>query len=110
MSEPPATTLPDKPEAETYEIRLRGHLDSRWAARLAVPNLIHEPDGTTTLRGIAVDQAALHGLLQRVRDLGLTLVSVIRVGSDLPMSFPSDFNETKEPKNEHHCDDLKPEN
>jgi hypothetical protein len=70
---------PDQPEAETYEVRLRGHLDPRWAARLDVPSLTHEPDGTTTLRGIAVDQAALHGLLQRVRDLGLTLVSVIRV-------------------------------
>lgn len=93
MSEPPANL----PETETYEIRLRGHLDYRWAARLAVPNLIHEADGTTILRGIAVDQAALHGLLQRVRDLGLTLVSVIRVGSDLPMSLPSDFNE---PRNE----------
>ena len=94
MSEPPANL----PETGTYEIRLRGHLDPRWAARLAVPNLTHEPDGTTTLRGIAGDQAALHGLLQRVRDLGLTLVSVIRVGSDPPMSFPSDFSEPRNQK------------
>ena len=96
MTEPPPRQ-PDQPEAETYEVRLRGHLDPRWAARLDVPSLTHDPDGTTTLRGIAVDQAALHGLLQRVRDLGLTLVSVIRVGSDLPVTFPSDISE---PRNE----------
>jgi hypothetical protein len=78
MTESP-TKQPDQPEAETYEVRLRGHLDPRWADRLAIPSLTHESDGTTTLGGIAVDQAALHGLLQRVRDLGLTLVSVIRV-------------------------------
>ena len=96
MTEPPPRQ-PDQPEAETYEVRLRGHLDPRWAARLDVPSLSHEPDGMTTLRGIPVDQAALHGLLQRVRDLGLTLVSVIRVGSDLPVTFPSDISE---PRNE----------
>ncbi|MBD8065996.1 hypothetical protein IC608_10970 [Devosia sp. PTR5] len=67
-----------RPEAETYELRLRGHLDSRWAARLAVPDLTRESDGTTTLVAVGLDQAALHGLLQRIRDLGLTLISVSR--------------------------------
>ena len=74
MSDQPA----DQPEAQPYEIRLRGHLDPRWAVRLAVRSLCHEGDGTTTLHSFAMDQAALHGLLQRVRDLGLTLVSVLR--------------------------------
>ena len=77
---------PPEPQApETYEIRLPGHLDARWAGRLGVPTLVHEVDGTTTLRGISVDQAGLHGLLQRIRDLGLPLVSVIRTG---PTSRP----------------------
>lgn len=80
MSTPPADQ-PVRPEGQTYEIRLRGHLDPRWATRLAVPSLTHETDGTTTLRATGVDQAALHGLLHRVRDLGITLVSVIRVPS-----------------------------
>jgi hypothetical protein len=75
----PTVPEPDRHDGETYEVRIREYLDPRWAIRLAVPILNHESDGTTTLRTIAVDQAALHGLLQRVRDLGLTLVSVIRV-------------------------------
>ena len=91
MSERPA----DQPEAQTYEIRLRGHLDPRWAARLAVRSLAHESDGTTILVSTALDQAALHGLLQRVRDLGLTLVSVFRAGPDLPKTQPSEPRTSK---------------
>jgi hypothetical protein len=79
MSKTPAG---DRHEPGTYEIRLRGHLDARWASRLGVPGLTHESDGTTILRGIVDDQAALHGLLQRIRDLGLPLISVIRFDSD----------------------------
>jgi hypothetical protein len=59
-----------------YEIRLRGHLDSRWAAWFDGLDLTQEGDGTTLIQGAVVDQAALHGLLQKVRDLGLPLVSV----------------------------------
>jgi hypothetical protein len=60
----------------TYEIRVGGHLDARWAAWFDGLSLTHEHDGTTVIRGPVVDQAALHGLLQRVRDLGLPLISV----------------------------------
>jgi hypothetical protein len=76
MKTPPAH--PGRPEhAGTYDIRLRGHLDQHWTRALEVPDLTHEDDGTTVLRGVTADQAALHGLLQRIRDLGVPLISVI---------------------------------
>ena len=62
-----------------YEIRLKGHLDARWAAWFDGMTLTREGDGTTVIHGPVVDQAALHGLLQRVRDLGLPLLSVRQV-------------------------------
>lgn len=62
-----------------YEIRVKGHLDGRWAARFDGLQLTHDDDGTTSVRGRVVDQAALHGLLQRVRDFGLPLLSVVQV-------------------------------
>ena len=86
MTDPQTNPAPLQ-DVETYEVRLRGHLDFRWAAELAAPAMIHEADGTTTLRGIAADQSALHGLLQRLRDLGLTLIAVTRVGSDAAPSI-----------------------
>ena len=64
-------------EAGFYEIRLRGHLGPRWANRLEVSSLSRESDGTTALRVAVVDQAALHGLLHKIRDLGLPLISVV---------------------------------
>ena len=67
-----------------YEIRLSGHLDQRWAEWFGGLTLTHRNDGTTVLHGPVVDQTALHGLLQKVRDLGLPLVSVTQVASDPP--------------------------
>jgi len=69
-------------EAGRYEIRLKGHLDNRWATWFDGLTLTTCSDGTTTIRGIVVDQSALHGLLQKVRDIGLPLLSVIRVEPD----------------------------
>jgi hypothetical protein len=69
----------DQREAGRYEIRLKGHLDGRWAAWFDGLSLSRESDGTTLLTGSIPDQAALHGLLQRVRDTGLSLVSVSRL-------------------------------
>lgn len=66
----------DRHEARRYEIRLKGHLDSSWAEWLGGMSLTHASDGTTVLVGPVVDQAALHGLLQKLRDLGITLISV----------------------------------
>jgi len=67
-----------------YEIRLKGHLDTRWAAWFDGLNLTNESDGTTLIQGPIPDQAALHGLLQKVRDVGLPLVSVTQVDPDQP--------------------------
>ena len=71
-----ATTDPDG--SGWYEIRLTGRLDPRWSARFDGMNLT-TGDGFTLLAGRVVDQAALHGLLHQLRDMGLPLVSVTRV-------------------------------
>lgn len=59
-----------------YEIRLGGQLDQRWSDWFEGFTLTNQHDGTTTLTGPVVDQAALHGLLRRIGDLGVTLISV----------------------------------
>jgi hypothetical protein len=61
-----------------YEIRLRGLIDGRWSSWFDDMS-VSTDDGETVLRGRVVDQAALHGVLARLRDLGLPLVSVLRV-------------------------------
>ena len=63
-------------EPERYEIRVKGHLADRWAAWFDGMTLTRRPDGTTVLDGPVADQSALHGLLGKVSDLGLPLVSV----------------------------------
>jgi hypothetical protein len=74
----------DRREAGPYEIRLQGHLDTRWAAWFDGLSLRLESDGTTVIHGPITDQAALHGLLQKVRDVGLPLVSVNRIEPHSP--------------------------
>jgi hypothetical protein len=75
-------SIGNRNEVGRYEIRLKGHLASRWAAWFDGLSLTNESDGTTLIHGLVVDQAALHGLLQKVRDVGLPLVSVTRVRTD----------------------------
>ena len=62
--------------AGRYEIRLKGHLDDRWSDWFGGLTITLEDNGDTLLTGPVIDQAALHGLLKKVRDLGLSLVSV----------------------------------
>ncbi|HYP41186.1 MAG TPA: hypothetical protein VEX13_12580 [Chloroflexia bacterium] len=64
-------------EPGLYEIRIQGQLDDRWAARFEGMTLTRTDNGDTLLIGPVVDQAALHGLLRKVRDLGMPLLSVI---------------------------------
>jgi hypothetical protein len=78
MSGPHAST-DDYHEPRFYEIRLKGHLDARWADQFERLTFTHASDGTTILFGPVVDQAALYGLLRKVRDLGLPLIAVNQV-------------------------------
>ena len=68
--------------AQYYEIRLKGHLDDRWAEWFEGLAITLEENGNTLLSGPVTDQAALHGLLKKVRDVGLPLLSVNSVGLD----------------------------
>ena len=65
----------------SYEIRVMGHLSVNWAARFEGLSMRHEPEGETVLSG-SLDQAALHGVLVRIRNLGLNLISVNRVEAE----------------------------
>lgn len=66
-----------------YEIKLKRHLNESWADWFDGMTFTHQDDGTTTLTGEMADQSALHGVLKRVRDLGLTLISVNKMDTDL---------------------------
>ena len=72
-------TDPDQPMI--YQIRIKGHLDPKWANRFEGLTITLEDSGVTLLTGPVVDQAALHGLLKKVRDIGTSLLSVNRVDS-----------------------------
>jgi hypothetical protein len=65
-----------------YEIRLEGSLDETWTAWFDGMQIINEDGGATVITGVVADQAALHGLLAKVRDLGLPLVSVRRIDAE----------------------------
>jgi hypothetical protein len=70
------------PNNKIYEIKLQGHLNESWADWFDGLTFSHEGDGTTRLTGEIVDQAALHGLLKKARDLGLPLLSVNQINPD----------------------------
>jgi hypothetical protein len=78
------TWNPGRSEAGRYEIRIKGRLDAHWAAWFDGLSISQESDGMTVISGPVADQAALHGVIQRVRDLGMPLVSVTRLSPDGP--------------------------
>ena len=73
-------TTPEQPRV--YQIRLQGHLDQQWADWFGGLMIVLAENGDTVLTGLVVDQAALHGLLKKVRDLGMPLISVNRTEGD----------------------------
>ena len=82
-----SSTRPEQ-HGDWYEIRIQGRLDDRWSSWFDDLDLSHTDEGITVLRGPVVDQAALHGLLHKLRDLGVALLSVTQTDPDNP-SNPS---------------------
>lgn len=71
----------DSSQPVVYEIRIAGHLSSQWSEWFAGLTVTLDADGTTRLSGPVIDQAALYGLLKKVRDTGLTLIAVNQISS-----------------------------
>jgi hypothetical protein len=80
---------------DIYEVRVQGHLEDHWSERLGGLAVQRQADGTTVLVGPVVDQAALHGVIGRIRDLGIPLLSVRRPAQD--------SNEGGDDTREDHC-------
>jgi hypothetical protein len=72
------------PAVVTYEFRVEGHLDDHWSAWLGGFTITRHHDGTSTLAGPVADQAQLHGLLARLRDIGATLLSLTALEAPAP--------------------------
>jgi hypothetical protein len=70
------THTPQRGAPSAYRLRVEGHLDQHWSPWFGDLTLTHEDDGTTSIAGAVADQAQLHGLLTKIRDLGATLISV----------------------------------
>jgi hypothetical protein len=75
---------PGTPHPAIYRIRIHGQLDNQWTDWFEGMSITLDEDGNTLLTGPVIDQAALHGLLKKIRDLGLTLVSVNQVPPQEP--------------------------
>jgi hypothetical protein len=74
-------TKPGPGSSSGYQIRTKGRISDRWSDWFEGMDLVHNTDGTTVICCPSIDQAALHGLLTKVRDLGLQLISVTPIGA-----------------------------
>jgi len=72
----------EKNTSEIYQIKIQGHLDTKWSEWFYGMAITHESDGTTTLYGPLPDQTVLHSVLDRIRDMNLQLISVNQIVSD----------------------------
>ncbi|MDQ6837976.1 MAG: hypothetical protein M3137_06470 [Actinomycetota bacterium] len=81
-----SASSPDHHDIQHYEICVKGHLASRWTVWFDELSLTNEDDGTTVISGPVVDQAALHGVLQKLRDAGIPLVSLTSLRPDAPVA------------------------
>jgi hypothetical protein len=88
---------PSPEVAAAYELRVQGHLDLHWSAWFDGLTLTHQDDGTTILHGVVRDQAELHGLLAKVRDLGTALISVTPLGVAASDAAASDSRQRQHP-------------
>ena len=89
---------PDSLQPTVYQIRIKGHLDSQWRDWFEGLTVTLEEDGSTLLSGPLVDQAALHGLLKKVRDLGIPLISVNVVEPGRSTAVETDRTNTRRTK------------
>jgi hypothetical protein len=92
LDNPSGASAADHGGIPHYEIRVKGLLGSRWTAWFDGLALTNEGDGTTVIRGPVVDQAALHGLLQKLRDIGIPIVSLVPIPPEAPTSSPDLLN------------------
>lgn len=79
-----------------YELRVKGHLGDRWAAWFDGLSLTNSEDGSTVIRGPVIDQAALHGVLQKLRDIGIPLISLVQLRPEAPSAPPAPRTRTPE--------------
>jgi len=95
----PSAGLPaaDHTRIPCYEIRVRGHLGTRWTTWFDGMTLTNQNDGTTVISGPVVDQAALHGLIQKLRDLSVCLLSLTRIGPDTATGHPPSIYDQSRP-------------
>ena len=80
---------PTENRPEIYQIRITGHLDDEWTDWFGGATVTREEDGYTLLICRVIDQAALHGLLRQIRDLGVPLISVNRIGPSVTTHYRS---------------------